>query len=196
MRTHSSGTTPTGVLRAGALGLWLMLAAVAPAGAETVLLAADAGHKGASVSDNKVYLAVADEVIAELKKAGHGVIQPADIPQQYMPPKRRLGAADWVWVFGHNVPPSDALVTVAVINRITRTPTMNASSVDLEAQIFRRGQAKPVATVDLPAKKDWTMSAGCFGPCMMRVLSENVKAPAAEFGQKIAQALKKSQRRK
>lgn len=185
---------PRCIAAAGAL--LAALAWAGPAATEAVLLAADSAHKGASVADNKVYLAVAEEITAQLRKAGHTVVEPAAIPQQYMPPKRRLGTADWVWVFGHNVPPTDALVTVAVVNRITRTPSANLSSVDLEASIFRRGTQKPVTTIEQPAKKDWPMSAGCFGPCMMRVLSENVKAPAAEFGQKIVQALQKTRARK
>ena len=159
--------------------------------AETVLVAADAGSRGASVAGNKVYRTVAAEVIGQLKKAGYQVIEPKAIPKQYLPKRRRPSATDWVHVFKRNKPKKmDALVAITVVNRVIRSQVANVSSIDLMAKVYRHGKKKPVAVIDIPSDKDSPMKAGCFGPCMMRILSENVAKPAKELGRQIRLGLK------
>lgn len=147
--------------------------------AETVLVETDAAPRGASVAGNKVYRTVAAEVIGQLKKAGYKVIQPKAIPSQYLPKRRRPSAKDWVHVFQRNKPKKmDALVAITVVNRVVRSKAANVSSIDLKAKIYRHGKKKPVAVVDIPSAKDSPMKSGCLGPCMMRIVSENVAKPA------------------
>lgn len=171
---------PATVLAAAAL----MFVAIAATDlrAETVLVAADAGPRGASVAGNKVYRTVAAEVISQMKKARFKAIEPSDLPTQYLPKRRRPAARDWKHVFERNRPPMDALVTITVVNRVVRGQVANVSSIDLKAEIYRHGKRKPVTVIDIPATKDAPMKAGCFGPCMMRILSENVAKPAKQLG--------------
>lgn len=163
---------------------------IATSQAETVLVAADAGPRGASVAGNKVYRTVAAEVIKQMKKAGYKVIEPKALPQQYLPRRRRPSAKDWVHVFGRDRPKMNALVTVTVINRVVRSQVANVSSIDLVAKIYRHGKKKPVAVIDIPSTKDSPMKSCCFGPCMMRILSENVAKPAKILGQQVLLGLK------
>ncbi len=95
--------------------------------AETVLVAADAGPRGASVAGNKVYRTVATEAISQTKKARFKVIEPGDLPNQ----RQRPAARDWKQVFDRNRPPMNALVTITVINRVIRGQVANVSSIDL-----------------------------------------------------------------
>lgn len=157
---------------------------------ETVLVAADAGPRGASVAGNKVYRTVAAEVISQMKKAGFTAIEPKAIPNQYLPRRRRPSLKDWLHVFKRNQPKMDALVSITVINRVVRSQAANVSSIDLLARVYRKGKKKPIAVIDIPSKKDAPMKSGCFGPCMMRILSENVQKPAEEMGRKVVRALK------
>lgn len=175
------------------LGLAIVLAAftaLPAAQAETVLVAADAGPRGASVAGNKVYRTVAAEVIRQIKQARYKAIEPEEIPKPYLPRRRRPTAQDWVHVFKRNKPPMDALVTVTVVNRVIRSQTANVSSIDLYAKVYRHGKKQPVAVIDIPSTKDSPMKAGCFGPCMMRILSENVAGPAKTLGEQIVLGLK------
>ena len=80
--------------------------------------------------------------------------------------------------------------SLTVVNRVVRSQTANVSSIDLLAKVYRHGKKRPVAVIDIPSKKDSPMKSGCFGPCMMRILSENVKEPAKILGQQIVRGLK------
>ena len=68
------------ILRALAIGVLSTAPFAGTALAETILVAADAGARGASVAGNKVYRTVAAEVIAQLEKARFKVIEPEGIP--------------------------------------------------------------------------------------------------------------------
>jgi hypothetical protein len=191
---HRMGTTAArlrrSIFRALAIGVLSTAPFAGTALAETILVAADAGARGASVAGNKVYRTVAAEVIAQLEKARFKVIEPEGIPQQYLPRRRRPSAEDWVHVFNRNVPKMDGLVTITVVNRVIRSTAANVSSIDLMAEIYHHGSKKPIAVIDIPSTKDAPMKQGCFGPCMMRILSENVAGAAKKLGTQVVRGLK------
>jgi hypothetical protein len=84
----------------------------------------------------------------------------------------------------------DGLVTITVVNRVIRSTAANVSSIDLMAEIYRHGSKKPIAVIDIPSTKDAPMKQGCFGPCMMRILSENVAGAAKKLGTQVVRGLK------
>ena len=84
----------------------------------------------------------------------------------------------------------DALVSITVVSRVVRSKAANVSSIELKAEIYRHGKKKPVAVVDIPSAKDSPMKSGCLGPCMMRILSENVAKRSKDLGRKIRLGLK------
>ena len=157
--------------------------------AQTVFVAADAGPKGAAIGGNKVYRTVAEEVIAKLKTAGYKVIEPGDLPKQYQPRRRRPTVKDWQHVFQRDRPKMDAMVAITVVNRVVRSTGANFSSIDLLAKIYRKKKRKPVVIIDIPPTKEAPMKGGCFGPCMMRILSENVVKPARILGTQVVRGL-------
>jgi len=157
--------------------------------AQTVFVAADAGPKGAAIGGNKVYRTVAEEVIAKLKTAGYKVIEPDDLPKQYQPRRRRPTVKDWHHVFRRDRPKMDAMVAITVVNRVVRSTGANFSSIDLLAKIYRKKKKTPIVTIDIPPTKEAPMKAGCFGPCMMRILSENVVKPARILGTQVVRGL-------
>lgn len=84
----------------------------------------------------------------------------------------------------------DALVSITVVSRDVHSKAAKVSSIELKSEIYRHGKKKPVAVVDIPSAKDPPMKSGCLGPCMIRILSENVAKPAKDLSRQIRLGLK------
>ncbi|MBO90009.1 MAG: hypothetical protein CMP14_10840 [Rickettsiales bacterium] len=156
---------------------------------QTILLAPDSSVKGAGLNSDPLYKSAAQQIVAILEQNKFNVIEPAEVPQQFIPRKKRPSTEDWKRVFERNSMRANILITLTVTRHIQRSP-INQSQIGFRARLFDKNTGiKPIGVIDMAPSGNWTVAPNCFAVCLTAFFAKKAVEPAALIGKKILIAL-------